>query len=69
MIKIGDRVRVNKNYQGEVTGETGTVIDISGTLYPVIVRADDLVDGVKEGYFYPDELDILDEDYPNEVPC
>lgn len=69
--KVGDRVRINESYKSVgASGETGTVIAVvENGVWPIRVAADILLDGVEVGYFYPDELDILDENYPNEVPC
>lgn len=71
---VGDRVKTNAQYQkitGTVFGETGTIIKInqSSRSFPIEVQADTLIDGVDLALFYEDELDLLSEDYPVEVPC
>lgn len=68
--RVGDRVRVNASYDGEAkAGETGTVTATDGRLYPIEVRADVLLDGIKDGLFFEEELDLLDVPVPAEVPC
>ena len=73
---VGDRVVVNQQYgpfeeDGVKVGSTGTVVEVDDNVYPIGVRIDGekYIDFDDFCHFEPHELDVLDENYPAEVPC
>lgn len=60
MFKVGDRVQATETYmEGDEHTIKGTVIDISGSVFPVVIDLDEPIPGVPQGLFYEDELELI----------